>query len=188
MRRRAIIQTFFGAFASVPFIRRLRASSTTDDFPGAHEDTLKELAATVLPENLKRQGTDRVSTDFVRWVRKYEPGAEMQSGYGVTRVRVEPPSPAAKYLHQLNELSRSVFLNSDLGGRRKQLATMLNAANVGDLPPLPQSGDIVVDLMTFYFTSSQANDLAYEAAIERDRCRSLDNSGQIPPPLKGAKG
>jgi hypothetical protein len=110
----------------------------------------------------------------------------MQNGYGVIRVRVGPPSPALKYLDQLDELSRSVFVNTNVQGRRKQLAARVNAAGIRNLPTLPETGDIVLDLMTFYFTSSQANDLAYEAAIERDRCRSLDESGQTPPALKGA--
>lgn len=186
MYRRTVLQSFLSAAAAIPLFRGIQSWAQTPSFPGTYEATLKELAATVLPESLKRTGTDQVSAEFVRWVHEYRPGAEMQSGYGITRVRVEPPSPVAKYLTQLEELSSSVFANTDLDFRRKQLAARLKAAGVRDLPGLPETGNIVVDLMTFYFTSSQANDLAYQSAIERDRCRGLERSGEVPAPLHGA--
>ena len=73
-----------------------------------------------------------------------------------------------------------MFVNPDPDFRQKQLTARLKSAGVRDLPGLPETGDIVLDLMTFYFTSSQANDLAYGAAIERDRCRGLARSGEMP--------
>lgn len=185
MLRRSIIQRLLSAITVWPFWKGVPARAEAAVFPGKQEATLKELAATVLPESLGRIETDRLSGAFIRWLADYRPGAEMQNGYGVTRVRVEPPSPVTKYLAQLDELSRVVFVNRDLVSRRKQLEARLQAAGVRDLPALPETGDIVVDLMAFYFTSSQANDFAYEAAIDRDGCRGLKNSTQIPAPLKG---
>ena len=183
MRRRTALHHFLNAVAALPLFRGLSSWAQTPSFPGTHEATLKELAATVLPESLGRNGTDQVSAEFIRWVVEYRPGAEMQNGYGITRVRIEPPSPASKYLSQLAELSSLMSANGGLDFRRQQLATRLKTAGVHDLPGLPETGDIVVDLMTFYFTSSQANDLAYEAAIERDRCRGLNRSGEMPTSL-----
>lgn len=189
MRRRTVLYQFLNAVAAIPLFRGVQSwaqtpTAQTSSFPGAHESTLKELAAVVLPESLGRKGSDEVSAEFIRWVREYRPGAEMQNGYGVTRVRVEPPSPVSKYLSQLAELSSSVLADGDLDLRRKQLAARLKTAGIRDLPGLPETGDIVVDLMAFYYTSTQANDLAYEAAIERDRCRGLNRSGEMPAPLQ----
>ena len=148
---------------------------------------MKELAATVLPETLGRQGTDKIALDFIRWVREYKAGAEMQNGYGVTRVRSLPPDPAGKYLEQLHELASSILAVADLPQRRKLLTERLKAEEIRDLPALPLSGNIVVDLMAFYFSSSAANDLVYEAAISREACRGLANSSRQPVPLKQVK-
>jgi hypothetical protein len=185
MLRRSLIRRFLSAIAFWPFSAGVAARAAVAVFPGKQEAALKELAATVLPESLGRLETDRISAGFIRWLNEYRPGAEMQNGYGVTRVRVEPPSSAAKYLDQLEELSNAVFANPDLGFRRKQLGARLQAAGVRDLPALPETGNIVIDLMAFYFTSSHANDFAYGVAIDRDGCRGLESSGQIPRPLKG---
>jgi hypothetical protein len=184
MRRRAILQTFVSAAMAAPVLRNIRAHAQTELFAGSQESTLKELAASVLPETLSRQGTDKVAVDFIRWVHDYKAGAEMQNGYGVTRVRSVPPGPAGKYLDQLRELSSSVLANPDLPRRRTLLAEGLKADGIHDLPGLPLTGNVVVDLMAFYFSSSAANDLVYEAAIGRDACRGLEHSSERPAPFK----
>ena len=178
-----MLQKFLSAFTAAPVLNSSRAHAQTESFPGTNEATLKELAATVLPETLGRQGTDRIASDFIRWVHEYRPGAEMQNGYGVTRVRTVPAAPGAKYLSQLRELS-AVLADPDPARRRTILAGRLAAEEIRDLPALPLSGNIVVDLMTFYFSSSAANDLVYEAAISREACRGLANSSRQPAPLK----
>jgi hypothetical protein len=183
MRRRTILQNLLSAFTAAPVLNNTRAQAQTDSFPGANEAALKELASTVLPRTLGRQGTDKIASDFIRWVHEYKPGAEMQNGYGVTRVRTAPPASAAHYLAQLRELSASVLAHPDLAGRRTLLAGRLKAEEIRDLPALPLSGNIVVDLMAFYFSSSAANDLVYEAAISREACRGLANSSRQPAPL-----
>jgi hypothetical protein len=185
MQRRSLIRTFLSAITVWPLFKGARLRAETVVFPGAQDVALKELAATLLPESLGRSGADQVTAGFVRWLNEYHPGAEMQNGYGFTRVRVVPPSATAKYLTQLEELARVILANPDLRFRRQLLEARLHAANIKDLPALPESGDIVVDLMAFYFNSSHANDFAYEAAIDRDGCRGLKSSSQIPSPLKG---
>jgi hypothetical protein len=188
MRRRAVIQSFVSAFAAAPVLNSTLAQAQPDSFPGASESALKELASTVLPETLGRQGTDKIALDFIRWVHEYKPGAEMQNGYGVTRVRTLPPAPAGKYLDQLHELASTILAVADLPQRRKLLTERLKAQEIRDLPALPLSGNIVVDLMAFYFSSSAANDLVYEAAISREDCRGLANSSRQPAPLKVKQG
>ena len=187
MRRRAVIQSFVSAFAAAPVLNSKLAQAQADSFPGANDSALKELASTVLPETLGRQGTDKIALDFIRWVREYKAGAEMQNGYGVTRVRSLPPDPAGRYLEQLHELASYILAVADLPQRRKLLTERLKSQEIRDLPGLPLSGNIVVDLMAFYFSSSAANDLVYEAAISREACRGLANSSRQPVPLKQVK-
>ncbi len=183
MRRRVLLQTFWAVTAALPF-RSLKAWAQTAVFPGPYKHTLRELAATVLPESLGREGTDRIAEQFTRWVLEYRPGAEMQSGYGVTRIRQLPPSPARRYMDQLAELSRAALMQPDIAARRRELTIALKAAQIKDLPNMPDGKSIIADLMSFYFGSSEANDLAYDAAIRRDKCRTLKNSERAPTPIK----
>src|SRR5260370_20373436 len=181
MRRRAVIQ---GMIAAVP-LRGLRLWAQTVTFPGSHEGTLQQLASTVLPASLGRAGTDAVAAQFIRWVREYRAGAEMAPGYGFPRVRYKPASPAPGYLLQLEELASGEFAQSDLTARRAQLARAFSAAEIKDLPTAPDGRHIAADLMSFYFQSGDATDVAYNAKIGRDNCRSLKNSGVVPTPWKG---
>jgi hypothetical protein len=184
MHRRTLIQSLF-AWISLQG-SRLRAQ--TAGFPGKHESTLKELAATVLPESLGRAGTDAVALQFVRWVQEYRAGAEMQTGYGFPRIRYKPKSPEAVYLEQLDQLASGALAQGGLAERRLRIAEVLQAANIKDLPLVPEGAHIAADLMTFYFQSSEACDVAYQAAIGKDKCRTLKNRGNVPTALKEETG
>ena len=161
---------------------RLRGQSS--EFPGIHSEALKQLAATVLPEQLGREGTDAVAAKFARWVSEYRAGAEMQTGYGTTRVRYKPASPAPRYREQLGALSAGVFTAKAVSKRRLAITELLRAAKITDMPISPDGNHIATDLMAFYFQNSEANDLAYQAAIGKDTCRTLRNSGQEPVALR----
>jgi hypothetical protein len=170
MRRRTLLGWL--AILRVP-----RAQTAT--FPGDDADTLRALAAVVLPAELGPSGLDRATADFIRWVRGYRGGAEMDHGYGVTRIRTKGPSPAPAYLKQLAALRGHVDLST--------VESALRDAKVADLPRAPGTSHIAADLMAFYFRGSDANDLCYRAAIGRDQCRSLAGSEERPAPLKGTR-
>ena len=162
----------------------LRGWGQDASFPGKHESTLHELAGVVLPSELGRDGINRVVEQFERWVREYRAGADMEHGYGFTRVRSKPASPAATYVAQLEAL-REVLAGDDPAGKRKAIEVVLERANIRDLPASPDGKHVVSDVMSFYFRGSDANDLCYRAAIRRESCRGLDGSDKPPPPLKG---
>ena len=180
MHRRSLFRRLFALISGQGL--PLWAQSTS--FPGKHESTLKELAATVLPESLGRAVTDAEALRFVRWVEEYRAGAEMQTGYGFTRVRYKAASPAARYLEQLDELAAGALAQPGMAARRQKIGQAFQAANIRDLPAVPDGANIAADLMTFYFQSPPANDLAYSAAIGKDTCRTLRNAGSVPAPLK----
>ena len=182
MRRRALIQTLI---AAVP-LRGVRSWAQTVTFPGTRETALKDLAATVLPESLAPAKRDAVVQQFIRWVREYRVHAEMQAGYGYPRVRYKPASPVSTYLRQLDMLGAALAI-SDLAARRAAVATALTEAKIANLPQWPDGKHIASDLMSLYFMSPEANDMAYEAKVGKDLCRGLKDSGAEPEPLKGAK-
>jgi hypothetical protein len=186
MRRRSLIQSALALAGTLPF-PGVRAWAQSVAFPGIREDTLNELAATVLPSSLGRAKTDAIAAQFTQWVREYRAGAAMSPGYGAPRLRYKGPSPAPQYQAQLAQLASGALATTDMAVRRRQLAEYLKSGPVSELTPVPEGNQIVTDLMSFYFYSPAANDLAYEAAIGKDTCRTLRNSGSAPEPLKGGR-
>jgi hypothetical protein len=186
MRRRSLIQSALALATTLPF-PGVRAWAQTVAFPGIREDTLNELAATVLPSSLGRAKTDAIAAQFTQWVREYRAGAAMSPGYGAPRLRYKGPSPAPQYQAQLAQLALGALATADMAVRRRQLVEYLKSGPVSDLTPVPEGNQIVTDLMSFYFYSPAANDLAYEAAIGKDTCRTLGNSKSAPGPLKGGR-
>lgn len=68
---------------------------------------------------------------------------------------------------------------------RAAVEAALDQAGIKELPRQPDGRNVIADLMSFYFHSSDANDLCYRAAIRREDCRGLPGSDNPPPPLKG---
>src|SRR5258708_21887787 len=126
----------------------LRAWAQTTSFPGKYGAILRELAAVALPSELGRTGTDRVAEQFERWVREYRPGADMDHGYGFTRVRSKPPAPAPAYLIQLEAL-REPMANRAAAAKRRAAEEALERANIKDPPRSPDGKHVISDLMTF---------------------------------------
>jgi len=164
MKRRTVL----GALASMP------AWAQSPEFPGEHATTLREIAAVVLPGEVD---AGKATHDFAAWVNGYRQGAETDHGYGNTRIRVKGASPASGYLKQLAALRGNVS--------RESVTAALQQSGVTELPRAPGASHVAADLMAFYFRSSDANDLCYQAQIGRDQCRGLGGSDRPPAPLKG---
>jgi hypothetical protein len=169
MYRRTILRVF-------AYLAPFRAWAQTASFPGDQGPALRALAAVVLPSELGSSGLDRTVTAFERWVREYRPGAEMDHGYGFTRLRSKPASPASAYLQHLRELR----LTGDAASQRTSVEAVLEQAKITSLPQTPDGRHIATDLMAFYFRSSEANDLCYRTHIGRDECRGLEGSEKEP--------
>jgi hypothetical protein len=184
MRRRTLLRWSASLSSAIRF-SGLRVWAQTAAFPAGQEDTLEALAEVVLPSELGPTGIRNITRRFELWVRDYRPGAEMDHGYGFTRLRTKPASPAPAYQRQLEDL-RPALLNGDTASRRQAVETALEDAKLTDLPRSPDGRHIAADLMAFYFRSSEANDLCYRAAIGRDLCRGLKGSDNPPPPLPPA--
>ena len=175
MLRRTVLQRIAGACGFLPF-PAFRAWAQTVNFPGQHHSTLRAIASIVLPAELGRAGTEHVADQFETWVRGYRAGAAMEHGYGFPRLRSKATSPAPAYMAQLETLA-----NVD----RLAIEASLDKAGIKELPRQPDGRSVIADLMTFYFHGTDANDLCYRAAIQREDCRGLPGSDNPPPPWKG---
>jgi len=194
MRRRTLLRWIASLGSAIRF-SGLSAWAQTAGFPAAQGETLAALAAVVLPSELGPERIRDIAQRFEQWVREYRPGAEMDHGYGFTRLRTKPPSPVPVYLRQLENLKPVLLngdtalnggaaLNGDATSRRQAVEAALEEAKVTDLPRTPDGRHVAADLMAFYFRSSDANDLCYQAAIGRDLCRGLKGSDSPPAALK----
>jgi hypothetical protein len=184
MKRRSLLRLFAtaAAWTRLP----LAAFAQQPTLSAADELRVRALAEAVLPIELAPAGRAEVVDAFLRWTRNYREGAEMDHGYGFTRLRQTPVSPATKYAGQLTALDRSArqrgaaFETLDVAARRAVVAAAINAAKIERLPVRPTGDHVATDLMGFFFHSEAANDLAYRAAIRRDSCRGLPGSESIP--------
>lgn len=175
MDRRTVLQRLAGLLALTKY-PALSAGSDIVVFPQEQSETLRSVAALVLPSQIGASGRERVVQRFESYVREYRAGADTEHGYGVTHVRPKPASPARAYVGQLRALPSHVTPES--------ITQHLDRLATKDLPRIPEGKDVVVDLMSFYFRSSEANDLCYEALIGRDECHGLAGSDKIPASLK----
>jgi hypothetical protein len=183
MQRRTMLQSALAVLAWRPSGRQASAQT---GFGDAHRTRVAALAAAVLPQELGADGQRRAIDQFMSWVRDYRAGAERDHGYGVPAIRTTPASPAGNYLAQLDDLDRRAggsFVAASLADRQRIATDAIAAANVRDLPGRPNGGHLATDLMSHYFNSPAANDLAYGRLIGRDACRDLKGSDARPAEL-----
>src|SRR5215208_3174944 len=66
--------------------------------------TLDALAEAVLPSALGRAGITKAVAAFREWGAGYREGAEVNHGYGTSRLRSLGPTPLTKWTTQLDDL------------------------------------------------------------------------------------
>ncbi len=160
-------------------------------------DTLTALSHLVLPKNtLGEEGITRTLNDFLRWLSQFEPVAELNHSYLSTdEITYGGPDPAPQWSAQLQaleiEASKSYSKRfSDIGAEKQRVILDHQLPNTATLD-LPYTGDaphIAIGLLSFFYSTSEANDLAYDAAIERHTCRGLDSAPNKPTPLTKGRG
>lgn len=190
MLRRRLLQ-YAAATSAALHLDRVAMWAQSADFPGPHRLTLRAVAGVVLPASEGGAFLDRQTNSFSRWVKGYRAGAEMEHGYGFTRIQNTPEHPAQRYDEQLNATDNAArkqhgkaFAQLDAAEQRVLVVATLAAVKITVLPAYPGSSHVMVDLMAFYFRSSEANDLCFQAQIGREACNGFDGVEQPPRPLK----
>ena len=188
MLRRTLFQVF-GALLVVRPVRALARMLQAPPFNPREIETLSAVADVVLPADLGAQGRKRVVDKFVAWFVNYRQGADMGHGYGASSLRQPSgPSPALRYPAQFAALETAArdrgavsFAALAPAARREVVEKTLNEPQpVNRLPAQPTGANLIADFMGSYFTSADAWDRCYRAEIQRDNCRTLDNSSEEP--------
>ena len=87
--------------------------------------------------------------------------------------------------HEIGHQVRAGRLSGEPVHRLRVVEELLNNPQpVNRLPAQPTGASLVADLMGSYFNSADAWDTCYRAEIQRDSCRTLDNSAEPPRPVK----
>lgn len=184
MRRRIFIQSLLGNMALFAASRRVRAESLAPADAGSV--TMMQLAGVVLPSSPGAARPEDIASQFEEWTREYPAGADAGYGYGITRLRVLGPNPSAHYAEDLRQLDLAARAKgSSFGGlsaseKRGVVRAALTAAGVTSIPAHPSGQHVASDLMSFFYSSSEGEDLCYNAAIRRKYCRGLAGSDQRP--------
>jgi hypothetical protein len=151
-------------------------------------ETLDALGAAVLPTELGAAQTARVVSGFRRWIDGYHEGAEVNHAYGNSRLRFSGPTPATRWTKQLDDLEAAAraahgrsFASLSVGERQAMVRSLV--AGERGIPGSPDGGThVAAALLGFFYASSEANDLCYEAAIGKSTCRPLSESSSKPLP------
>jgi len=188
MQRRTLLQRAAAALAMLSF-DRIRVFAQPRELTPDAIATLHDVAATVLPSSIGAARVRDVADKFVGWTRGYREGVALAHGYGHPRLVKSGASPVPGYVRQLAALAVAARAKGkpwpalDPEARRLILDAALAEAGVRSLPPRPTGQHVVADLMAFYFRSSEANDLAYNALINREVCRPIAITTRKPAPL-----
>jgi len=200
MRRRTLLQSIAGVFVARPLVDlqgASQASAAVPDLTTANVAALHAVGEVVLPASIGERARRDAVEKFVAWVRNYKSGADRGHGYGASTLSAPTgPSPALQYPAQFAALDAQAasqgaasFAALPLDKRRGVVETLLNTPQpVNRLPARPTGANLIADVMGFYFTGADAQNLAYNAEINRDSCRSLDGSDRAPAPLGGGRG
>jgi hypothetical protein len=188
MQRRTLLRWIASITAALP-LHRLRLFAQPRELTPEAIQTLREIAPTVLPASLGGARINGIVDGFVAWTRGYREGVAMAHGYGHPRLQKTAPSPVPAYVAQLAALTAAARGKGGAWGsldpemRRQLLDDGFTKAGVRGLPGRPAGQHVVVDLMAFYFRSSEANDECYRAVIQREICRPIAITTRKPEPL-----
>ena len=153
----------------------------------AAPETLDALGAAILPTELGDAQAKRVVAGFRRWLDEYKEGAELNHGYGNARLAFAGPTPATRWMPQLDALETAAykaharsFAALTLEQRRVLVREALASDRASAVQAPERATHVATALLGYFFTSSQATDLCYLAPIGRNTCRPLTASPRRP--------
>ncbi|HTE47666.1 MAG TPA: hypothetical protein VK636_20660 [Gemmatimonadaceae bacterium] len=185
-------RTFLAALASaVPLalvVRRAHAAAVVH--LQSNPATLGALAECVLPSALGKIGAAKEAASLRDWGAGYHEGAEINHGYGTSRLRTTGPTPVTRWATQLDELDAAArakhqraFREVSVADRQAIVRSALAGQRLDRIPAVADANHVAVALLAHFYDSSAAADLCYESKIGKATCRPLSESARKPLPV-----
>lgn len=163
-----------------------------------HHPNFELCAQLVLPaQTLGRDSLTKTLGGFKDWLTAFEPVAELDHGYlSSDAITYGPPDPRPLWLSQLEaldiEAGKRYSAAFEKLSKQRQQALLQSAmdrasAQQHSLPRPEHAPHIAIAMMAWYFRSSAANDLCYQARIGRHECRGMARVIDKPRPLPNAE-
>jgi gluconate 2-dehydrogenase subunit 3-like protein len=188
LTRRTFLGWLATAVPAVIVVRRAHAAAIR--YLRADPRTLQALGETVLPAAMGQAALRAEVDAFQKWMDGYRENVEITHGYGTSRLRTTGPTPATRWVKQLDDLdarARAANQQSFADLAPAQRVEMVKAALANErLDRMPAVGDanhVAVALPAHYYASPAATDLCYEAQIGKNLCRPLADQSRKPLPL-----
>jgi hypothetical protein len=188
LSRRTFLASLAGVLPLAVVVRRAHAAAVVhlQENPG----TLDALAECVLPSALGKTGASREAASFRDWGAGYREGAEINHGYGTSRLRSTGPTPVTKWATQLDGLDAAArakyqhdFRALTIPQRQEVVRAALQGQRLDRMPSVGDASHVAVALLAHFYDSSAAADLCYESMIGKATCRPLSASARRPLPL-----
>ena len=187
--RRRFLAALAGALPVAIVVRRAHAAAVAHI--AADPATLDALADVVLPSTaLGKAALMKEVAAFRKWGAEYREGAEVNHGYGTSRLRTLGPTPMTRWSTQLDELDAAAkakyqrtFRELPAEDRADLVRAALQGQRLDRLPGIADASHIALALLSHFYGSSEANDLCYESRIGQQTCRPLAQQSRKPLPM-----
>jgi hypothetical protein len=177
IRRRQFLGWMAGFIPAVAIVRGAHRLSIAE--LNAAPETLDALGLAILPKELGEAQILRVVAAFRAWLDGYRENAELLHAYGASRLTCSGPTPATRWIAQLDQLGKS-FASLSIGERQAIVRSALGGERNVSLGSPERANHVAIGLLSFFYASSAATDLCYEAAIGKNTCRPLARSPERP--------
>ena len=185
LSRRTFLASLAAAVPLAVVVRRAHAAAVVH--LASEPATLDALAEAILPSALGRTGIMKEAIAFREWGAGYREGAEVNHGYGTSRLRSLGPTPLTKWTTQLDDLDARAqskhernFREVPVADRVAIVRTVLEGQRVDRMPGVADASHVSLALLAHFYDSSAATDLCYEARIGKTTCRPLSASSRKP--------
>ncbi|MGH9889167.1 MAG: gluconate 2-dehydrogenase subunit 3 family protein, partial [bacterium] len=167
LSRRSFLASLAATIPLAVFVRRAHAAAA--EHLQSDPAALDALAEVVLPATaLGKAGVARATASFRAWGTGYRESAELNHGYGTSRLRSTGPTPLTRWMKQLDELDSAArtahqkrFRELAVNERGALVRTALEGQRVDRMPAVVDAGHVALALVAHFYDSPAATDLCY---------------------------
>lgn len=159
----------------------------TEATGGLDPGLLRALSEVILPTELGEEGRELVTSEFVAWLKGYEPVPELMHSYGSQEIRYGPGDPAPRWASQLAAMDLEAHKRWGMGfgqvGRERRQDMVRRQLRGFDLQRLPapiRAEHVATALLSYWLATPEATNRCYGRAIDPRMCRPLAASPEEP--------